>query len=67
LVERISQNEGAIRYRVILPATSPVRETLASGLIAGGVNLREISEDKFGLEDIFLAATRRSPAEKRRP
>ena len=67
LVEMVSQNEGVTRYRVILPATSPVRETLASGLIAGGLNLREISEEKFGLEDIFLAATRRSPAENRRP
>ncbi|NBS04230.1 MAG: ABC transporter ATP-binding protein [Verrucomicrobia bacterium] len=66
-VEMVSQNDGAIRYRVILPATSPIRETLASGLIAGGLNLREISEEKFGLEDIFLAATRRSPAENRRP
>ena len=67
LVETVSQNEGVTRYRVILPATSSVRETLASGLIAGGLNLREISEEKFGLEDIFLAATRRSPAENRRP
>ena len=28
--------------------------------------LREIAEDRFGLEDIFLAATRRAPGEGRR-
>ena len=28
--------------------------------------LREVAEEKFGLEDIFLAATRRAPGEGRR-
>ena len=53
-------------FRIALPAGSPARETLAGALIAAGINLREIAEDRYGLEDIFLAATRRSPAENRR-
>lgn len=53
-------------YRVILPAGSAARESLASGLVAAGITLREIAEDRYGLEDIFLAATRRLPSELRR-
>ena len=40
---------------------------VATTLIAAGLGLREIAEDRFGLEDIFLAATRRAPGEARRP
>ena len=58
---------GWTRYRVVLPAASPARETLAATLLRAGVPLREIAEERVGLEDIFLAATRRSPAENRRP
>ncbi len=59
--------EGQNTYRVSLPAGSAAREVLAGGLIAAGIPLREIAEEKFGLEDIFLAATRRTPGENRRP
>ncbi len=58
---------GWTRYRVTLPAGSPARETLAAGLMRAGLPLREIAEERYGLEDIFLAATRRSPADGRRP
>jgi hypothetical protein len=50
-----------------LPAASPARETLATALIAAGLPLREIAEERIGLEDIFIAATRRAPADLRRP
>jgi hypothetical protein len=50
-----------------LPVGSPARETLAASLIGAGLALREIAEERFGLEDIFLAATRRAPGEGRRP
>jgi ABC-2 type transport system ATP-binding protein len=53
-------------FRVTLPAGSPARETLAATLIGAGLALREIAEERFGLEDIFLAATRRAPGEGRR-
>ena len=53
-------------FRIALPAGSPARETLAGALIAAGIPLREVAEDRFGLEDIFLAATRRAPGEARR-
>ncbi len=58
---------GWTRYRVALPAGSPARETLAAALMRAGLPLREIAEERYGLEDIFLDATRRSPADGRRP
>ena len=65
-VSFMSAAEGWNSFRVRLPAGSPARETLAATLIAAGLALREIAEDRFGLEDIFLAATRRAPGEARR-
>jgi hypothetical protein len=59
--------DGWPAYRVALPPDSPAAETLAGALIAAGIGLREISEERYGLEDIFLAATRRAPGEGRRP
>ena len=67
LIEALGETEGWTRYRLALPAASPARETLATALIAAGLPLREIAEERIGLEDIFIAATRRSPAELRRP
>ncbi|PAW83983.1 MAG: hypothetical protein B9S29_04645 [Opitutia bacterium Tous-C2FEB] len=62
----VATDLGWSRYRVILPAQSPARETLATTLLGAGLPLREIAEERYGLEDIFLAATRRTPAEGRR-
>ncbi len=67
VVSLTSSTDGLNTYHVNLPAGSAAREVLASGLIAAGIPLREIAEEKFGLEDIFLAATRRHPGENRRP
>lgn len=67
VVEALAAAEGWNRFRLTLPAGSPARETLAGALIAAGIGLREIAEERFGLEDIFLAATRRAPGEARRP
>jgi len=67
LVEALGASEGWHRHRIALPAASPARETLAATLIAAGLPLREIAEERIGLEDIFLAATRRAPADLRRP
>jgi hypothetical protein len=39
---------------------SPCRENFASYLIKADVSIKEISEEHYGLEDIFLAATRRT-------
>ncbi len=61
-----SSADGWNTFRVTLPAGSPARETLAATLIGAGLALREIAEERFGLEDIFLAATRRAPGEGRR-
>ena len=58
--------DGWNTFRVTLPVGSPARETLAGALIGAGLALREIAEERFGLEDIFLAATRRAPGEGRR-
>jgi ABC-2 type transport system ATP-binding protein len=66
-VTALASADGWNRFRIALPAGSPARETLAGALIAAGINLREIAEDRYGLEDIFLAATRRAPGEARRP
>jgi ABC-2 type transport system ATP-binding protein len=65
-VTALPSADGWNSFRISLPTGSPARETLAGGLIAAGINLREIAEDRFGLEDIFLAATRRAPGEARR-
>jgi ABC-2 type transport system ATP-binding protein len=65
-VVTLSSGDGWNSFRVRLPAGSQARETLATTLIAAGLGLREIAEDRFGLEDIFLAATRRAPGEARR-
>ncbi len=51
------------RIKVTLPAHSPLRETLATLMITAGMSLREIAEEHYGLEDIFLAATRRATTE----
>ena len=67
LVEALGEADGWTRYRLALPAASPARETLATALIAAGLPLREIAEERIGLEDIFIAATRSAPAEPRRP
>ncbi len=58
--------DGWLRYRVTLPTASPVRDSLASALARAGLPFREITEERYGLEDIFLAATRRTPPEGRR-
>lgn len=65
-VAAVTSADGWNTFRVALPAASPARETLAATLIGSGLALREIAEEKFGLEDIFLAATRRAPGEGRR-
>ncbi len=65
--EDAGEEDGWRRTRLSLPAGSPALESLASGLALAGLRLREASEDRFGLEEIFLAATRRSPGERRRP
>lgn len=58
--------EGWLRYRVTLPTASPVRDSLASVLARAGLTFRELTEERYGLEDIFLAATRRTTPEGRR-
>jgi ABC-2 type transport system ATP-binding protein len=64
----LQSTEGAWqRFRIVLPAGSPLRETLARTLLSANISLREIAEEKIGLEDIFLAATRRTPQDLRRP
>lgn len=66
-VEKIEEVEGGwYRYRVTMPSHSLGRETLATTLIQAGLPLREIAEQQRGLEDIFIAATRRSPTERSR-
>jgi ABC-2 type transport system ATP-binding protein len=65
-VTALPSADGWNSFRISLPTGSPARETLAGGLVAAGISLREIAEDRFGLEDIFLAATRRAPGEARR-
>ncbi len=65
-VAALAGADGWNTFRVTLPAGSPARETLAATLIGAGLALREVAEEKFGLEDIFLAATRRAPGEGRR-
>jgi phosphate/sulfate permease len=66
-VAALAAADGWNSFRVALPSGSPARETLAGALIGAGITLREIAEDRYGLEDIFLAATRRAPGDARRP
>jgi hypothetical protein len=66
-VAALPATDGWNTFRVGLPTGSPARESLAGALVAAGISLRAIAEDRFGLEDIFLAATRRAPGEARRP
>jgi ABC-2 type transport system ATP-binding protein len=65
-VAALPSTDGWNSFRISLPTGSPARETLAGALITAGISLREIAEDRFGLEDIFLAATRRTPGDSRR-
>jgi ABC-2 type transport system ATP-binding protein len=65
-VVAVASADGWNTFRIALPTGSPARETLAGALIGAGLALREIAEERFGLEDIFLAATRRAPGEGRR-
>jgi ABC-2 type transport system ATP-binding protein len=51
---------GWVRYQITIPTQSAIRENLAAHLIKAGVAFREIAEEHYGLEDIFLAATRRT-------
>jgi len=67
VVSALPAVDGWSAFRVALPPDSPAAETLAGALISAGIVLREISEERYGLEDIFLAATRRAPGEGRRP
>ncbi len=55
-----SLDGGWVRYQITIPTQSAIRENLAAHLIKAGVALREIAEEHYGLEDIFLAATRRT-------
>lgn len=53
--------EGMREIRVQLPETSPLARSLLETLVASpAVKLRELSEERPNLEDIFIAATRRS-------
>ena len=63
--ENAGEEDGWRRTRLSLPPASPALDGLTSGLAAAGLRVREASEDRFGLEEIFLAATRRSPGEGR--
>ncbi len=64
--EEAGEEDGWRRTRLSLPTGSPALDALATGLASAGLRVREASEEKFGLEEIFLAATRRSPGEGRR-
>ena len=56
---------GWNRFRVALPPGSPARDRLLAGLVGAGLRIREVAEERGGLEDIFLAATRRDAREAR--
>lgn len=56
---------GWRRFKVALPAGSPARDGLLAGLVSAGIRVREVAEERGGLEDIFLAATRRDAREAR--
>lgn len=48
------------RVRVSLPRESPARPGLLGALVGAGVAVRSLAEEPAGLEEVFLAATRRS-------
>lgn len=50
------------RLRVALPQGSPAREGLLPALVRAGHPVRSLAEEPAGLEEIFLAATRRDAA-----
>lgn len=56
---------GWTQFRVELPTRSAARERLLPGLVGAGLRVREVAEERGGLEDIFLAATRRDAREAR--
>ena len=55
---------GARRAKQLLKGARPLVESHNKEVVTA---LREIAEERFGLEEIFLAATRRAPGEGRRP
>ncbi|MFZ9200801.1 MAG: hypothetical protein ACO23N_00005 [Opitutales bacterium] len=56
---------GWKQFRLTLPPGSPARDNLLAGLVRSGLRIREVAEERGGLEDIFLAATRRDAREAR--
>lgn len=56
---------GWIQFRLTLPPGSPTRDSLLTTLMSAGLRIREVAEERGGLEDIFLAATRRDAQEAR--
>jgi len=59
------ESPGWRRFEVTLTPGSPARERLLATLVAAGLRVREVAETSGGLEDIFLAATRRDAQEAR--
>ena len=57
--------DGWCEFRIILSPDSPARDQLLSSLVSAGLRVREVAEEQAGLEDIFLAATRRDNREVR--
>lgn len=47
------------RLRISLPRESPARSALLGELVRAGHSVRSMSEEPAGLEEVFLAATRR--------
>jgi hypothetical protein len=52
------------RLRVSLPVGSPARDSLLGELFRAGYAVRSLAEEPAGLEEIFLAATRRDAGAK---
>jgi len=52
------------RLRVVLPHGSPARAGLLGALVRAGHEVRSLAAEPSGLEEIFLAATRRDAAAK---
>jgi ABC-2 type transport system ATP-binding protein len=50
------------RLRVLLPEGSPARASLLGAVVGAGHAVRSMAEEPAGLEEIFLAATRRDAA-----
>jgi len=59
------EGAGWRRFEVALPPGSPARDRLLAGCVSAGLRVREVAEVSAGLEDIFLAATRRDTQEAR--